>query len=135
MGINEVLHRAYYDELIKTGLNVYASTSVPEIQTYPYIIINGVQLIQRRTKPCLQYEAFVTITVVTGNINPVGRLESMQIGEQVNELINADYGDIPLSEGYVCGSTYLQGSQLLESKQNNYYIYTNNLTFRHLINR
>lgn len=135
MDITDALQRGYENALRPLGYHVYAAYSVPQGITYPFILIGTINATQMYIdRPFVEYEAFVTVDIVTGFPSPIGRSQALAISNQVESIINPDNGDaIPLPEPYLEARTFLQNSGTLESKANNYYIYRVLKTYRHLI--
>lgn len=135
MDLTEALQRGYFTALQPLGYQVYSAYSVPEQVEYPFILIGTINATQRYIdRPFVEYEAFVTVDIVTGFPSPIGRAQALAISNQVESIINPDNGDaIPLPEPYLEARTFLQNSGTLESKANNYYIYRVVKTYRHLI--
>ena len=133
MNVHEALVRGYVTTISGLGYSVYQESAVPENADYPFVLISTVQVIQRFAKPCLVYEAFVTVDIVTGSLSPVGNLQALGIAEDIDDAINPANSDITIGGGWVVGSTYLQSSNNISSRSNEKYIYRNLLTYRHLI--
>lgn len=134
MDIKEAIQTGYVSALNGLGYPIYTAYAVPEILDYPFILISNISLSQRQIDaPCKVFEVFGIIEVITGYKNPIGNLESLRIGEDIQDIVNPDNGiSIDLPVGWRIGDTSLQNSTTLESKSNNYYIYRNVMTFRHL---
>lgn len=112
-----------YVELIGgLGLDVYSAGAVPQGQAYPYIIISDIQVIQRVFEG-KQWNIFGTIEIITGSKNPVGKSQSYQLAEQIDNVINN--GTQHSGNGYIMDSTYLQSSTTLDEEGSFGYIYRN----------
>ena len=133
MSVHEALLKAYYTTISGLGYACYQEFAVPENVNYPFVLISTIQVIQRQVKPCVQYECFVTVDIVTGSISPVGNLQAVGIAEDIDAAINDPETNIALASPWVIGNTYLQSSNNLSSRNDDSYIYRNIRTYRHLI--
>lgn len=120
-----------YVELIGgLGLAVYSAGAVPQSQEYPYVIVSEIQAIQRVFEG-LQWNVFGTIQIVTGSVNPIGKRQSYELAEQIDNVINN--GVQHSGNGYVMDSTYLQSSTTLDEEGSFGYIYRNIRFYTHQV--
>ena len=137
MDLTEALQRGYYQALTPLGYQVYSAYAVPENVNYPFILISTISNNQLTVdRPCIIHEAFITVDIVTGFLNPLGRAQALEISHAIENVINPDDGTpFPIPEPWVNTGSWLQNNGTLESKANNYYIYRVVKTYRHLISK
>lgn len=114
---------------------VYDAFAIPDGVTYPYILLSSQTSNQLSIKKCKRYNASILIDIVTGSTDPIGRSDSEDIAEQVDDIINPDtFQDLDLSAyGYQLGNTTRESDNDLSDKNNIYYIFRKLLTYNHLI--
>lgn len=114
---------------------VFDAYALPENTPYPYILLSTQTSNQLRIKARKRYNASVTVDIVTGSTDPIGRSDSEDIAEQIEEIINPDdFTDLDLSAyDFQLGNTFRDSDNDLADKNNIYYIYRKLLTYNHLI--
>lgn len=141
MEVSLAIRKGYFDALNgnvsynSVDLGIYDAYAVPEDVAYPYILLSSQVESQRLQKDCKTYDANILIDVVTGDLNPIGRQQSEEIADQIEDIINPDSRvniDIE-SDGYKIGSTNrLEGSDLT-AKNNQYYVFRKLIRYQHII--
>lgn len=142
MQLSKSIRTAYYTALNgvithngKT-LGIYDSFALPEDVNYPYIILSTQTNVQRGLKRCKMWNASILIDIVTGSTDPIGRSQSEDIAEQVDNIVNPDtFVDLTLLGGFKIGNTIRESDTHLESKNNTHYIYRKLLNYNHLISK
>lgn len=138
MEITESIQRGYITALSAIELPVYIHYAVPEKVEYPFILVKVDSVRQLETdNPCLAYEVYVTVDVITGHLSPLGNLDALGISEQVINIINPDSGEsinLP-GEWNIIGASTLRNSGTLESRSKNYWIYRVIKTFRQHVSK
>lgn len=116
---------------------VYDVFAIPEGVEFPYILISTQTDVQRGSKTCKLFDATVTVDIVTGAINPIGRAQSEMIAEQVENIINPDSrADIAIeSNKWSIGDTRRESGGYLTSKNNQFYIFRKLLTYNHIVTK
>ncbi len=140
MELNKAIRTAYFAALngnVTFNSNVvpvFDAYAIPNDVVYPYILLSSQTSTQLRIKRCKRYNSSILIDIVTGSTDPIGRSDSEDIAEQVEDIVNPDtYEDLDLSAyGYQLGNTFLDGDTDLTDKNNIYYIYRKLLTYSFL---
>lgn len=140
MELSKAIRTAYYTALngqITFNGNVvpvFDAYAIPNNVVYPYILLSSQTSNQLRIKRCKRYNSSILIDIVTGSTDPIGRSDSEDIAEQVEDIVNPDtYEDLDLSAyGYQLGNTFLDGDTDLTDKNNIYYVYRKLLTYSFL---
>lgn len=140
MELNKAIRTAYFAALngnVTFNSNVvpvFDAYAIPDDVVYPYILLSSQTSIQLRIKRCKRYNSSILIDIVTGSTDPIGRSDSEDIAEQVEDIVNPDtYEDLDLSAyGYQLGNTFLDGDTDFTDKNNIYYIYRKLLTYSFL---
>lgn len=140
MEVSKAIRTGYYTALngnvSVNGQNVpvYDVFALPEGASYPYILLSSQTSTQRVTKGCKVYDATIVIDIVTGDLNMIGRSQSEDIAEQVENLVNTT--DINITaNGYKIGDTNREGDTDDSNKNGQYYIFRKIMTYRHLISK
>lgn len=130
MIVDEFILR-YYSELIEDlGYVCRVENAIPDTQTYPFVVIREVQCIERIT-PCPVWICYVTLDIVTGSKNQIGRLPSLEIADTVHNAIKSSVGHE--SDGYRVNSTYTTNSSPLSESDSINYVYRNIRTYVHQV--
>lgn len=130
MIVDEFILR-YYSELIEDlGYVVKVENAIPDTQSYPFVVIREVQCIERIT-PCPIWICYVTLDIVTGSKNQIGRLPSLGIADQIHDAVKASVGHE--SDGYRVNSTYTTNSSPLSESDSINYVYRNIRTYVHQV--
>lgn len=113
---------------------VFDAYAVPDNATYPYILLSSQTSNQLLIKRCKRYNASILIDIVTGSTDPIGRSDSEDIAEQIDNIVNpGSFIDPELTAyGYQLGNTFLESTNDLTDKNNIYYIYRKLLTYSFL---
>jgi hypothetical protein len=136
MDLSLALKTAYFQALDpEIGVSVYDAFSIPERVSYPYVIISSIDVNEIVNSGCKSYQATVTLDIVTGFSSPTGMNTAWIIGENIESIINPNSRiNLDLSaNGYQMGQTRLTGSNALQLRTDNYYIYRNIRTYSHII--
>jgi hypothetical protein len=136
MDLSLALKTAYFQALSPAiGVSVYDAFSVPVSVSYPYVIIASIDVNEIVNSGCKSYQATVTLDIVTGFSSPTGMNTAWIIGENIESIINPNSRiNLDLSaNGYQMGQTRLTGSNALQLRTDNYYIYRNIRTYSHII--
>lgn len=135
MDISLAIKTGYFQALNpEIGVSIYDAFSVPESATYPYVIISEISVQERIPNGCKIYNATVTLDVVTGFSSPTGMNQAWNITEDIVSIVNPmNFQDLDIEgNGWVIGETRLVGSNPIQLKTNNYWIYRNILVFSHI---
>lgn len=133
--------RTKYFELLNGNITfnsnsvpVFDAYAIPDNVTYPYILLSSQTSNQLLIKRCKRYNASILIDIVTGSTDPIGRSDSEDIAEQIDNIVNPDsFIDPELTGyGYQLGNTFLESTNDLTDKNNIYYIYRKLLTYSFL---
>lgn len=113
---------------------VFDAYAIPDNVTYPYILLSSQTSNQLLIKRCKRYNASILIDIVTGSTDPIGRSDSEDIAEQIDNIVNPDLFIDPelTTYGYQLGNTFLESTNDLTDKNNIYYIYRKLLTYSFL---
>ena len=136
MDISLALKTGYYQALTpEIGIPVYDAFSIPESASYPYVIISNISVRERIPNGCKIYDADVTLDVVTGFSSPTGMNAAWDICEDITDIINPiSLQDLDIEgNGWVIGETRLSGSNPVQLRTNNYWIYRNVIQFNHIV--
>lgn len=136
MDISLAIKTGYFQALNpEIGVSIYDAFSVPESATYPYVIISDISVQERIPNGCKIYNATVTLDVVTGFNSPTGMNEAWNISEDITSIVNPmNFQDLDIEgNGWVIGETRLVGSNPIQLRTNNYWIYRSLLTFSHIV--
>jgi hypothetical protein len=121
----------YYSELIEDlGYVCKVENAIPDTQAYPFVVIRDIQCIERFT-PCPIWVCYVTLDIVTGSKNQIGRLPSLEIADIIHEAIKSSVGH--QSDGYRVNSTYTTNSSPLSESDSINYVYRNIRTYVHQV--
>lgn len=117
------------------GIPVYDAFAIPENAIYPYVIIADISVQERLPNGCKIYNASVTLDVVTGFNSPTGMNQAWEITEDIRAIIDPmDLQDLDIeSNGWAIGETRLTGSNPIQLRTGNYWIYRNVLQFSHIV--
>lgn len=135
MSLSKALRTAYYQAL--NGNILHNGNPVPVYDafalnnTYPYIIISSQTAVQERLKTAKGYDVTILIDIVTGSLDPIGRAQSEDIGEQVENIINPDSMQDITVAGYQVINTQNELDSDLTAKNDQYYIYRKLKRYRH----
>lgn len=136
MDVSLAIKSGYYQALVPEILvPVYDAFSIPANATYPYVIIASIEVSERLPNGCEIYNVVATLDVVTGFSSPTGMNEAWNISEDIKSIVRpSDGSDLDLSSyGWVIGETRLLGSNPVQLRTDNYFIYRNVLQFSHII--
>lgn len=140
MELNKAIRTKYFELLdgqvsfnskIVPVFDVYA---IPDGITYPYILLSSQTSNQLQIKRCKRYNSSILIDIVTGGTDAIGRSDSEDIAEQIENIVNPDTFIDPslIAYGYQLGNTFLESTNDLTDKNNIYYIYRKLLTYSFL---
>jgi len=137
MELNKAIRTKYFELLNgQVSFNsqivpVFDAYAVPDGVSYPYILLSSQTSNQLQIKRCKRYNSYILIDIVTGSTDPIGRSDSEDIAEQVENIVNPDSFIDPnlIAYGYQLGNTFLEVSTDLTDKNNIYYIYRKLLTY------
>lgn len=140
MELSKAIRTAYYTALNGNityngnDVPVFDAYAIPDGVTYPYILLSSQTSNQLQIKRCKRYNASILIDIVTGSTDPIGRSDSEDIAEQVENMVNPDtFIDPDLSAyGYQLGNTTRESDNDLSDKNNIYYVYRKLLTYSFL---
>ena len=136
MDISLAIKTGYFQALSpEIGIPVYDAFAIPENATYPYVIIADISVQERLPNGCKIYNASVTLDVVTGFNSPTGMNEAWNISESITDIINPNNMiDLDIHVvGWAIGETRLTGSNPIQLRTGNYWIYRNVLIFNHIV--
>lgn len=116
---------------------VFDAFAIPDGVTYPYILLSSQTSVQGNLKRCKRYSASILIDIVTGSTDPIGRSDSEDIAEQIEDIINPDsFEDLNINiNGYDIGNTSRAGDNDLSDKNGVYYIFRKLITYDHIITK
>lgn len=140
MELNKAIRTKYFEMLNgQVSFNsqivpVFDAFAIPDGVKYPYILLSSQTSNQLQIKRCKRYNSSILIDIVTGSTDPIGRSDSEDIAEQIENIVNPDsFIDPNLSAyGYQLGNTFLESTNDLTDKNNIYYIYRKLLTYSFL---
>ena len=136
MDISLALKTGYFYALNpEIGIPIYDAFAVKTDATYPYVIISDISVQERIPNGCKIYNATVTLDVVTGFSSPTGMNEAWNISEDITAIINPmSFADLNIEgNGWAIGETRLVGSNPIQLRTGNYWIYRNILVFSHIV--
>jgi hypothetical protein len=136
MDISLAIKTGYF-EALSYGLNIpiYDAFAIPANAVYPYVIIASIEVSERLPNGCEIYNANVTLDVVTGFASPTGMNLAWEISDSIKSIIRPSNGsDLNLnSNGWDIGETRLLGSNPIQLRTDNWWIYRNVLQFSHIV--
>lgn len=143
MELSQAIRTGYYQVLNGNVLHngnpvkIYDVFALPENTSYPYILLSTQTGSQRNLKTGKVYEATLLVDIVTGSLSPIGRKQSEQIAEQIENIINPDSNvDIDITAyGYSIGETVREEDTDLADKRSQYYILRKLMRYRHLVSK
>jgi hypothetical protein len=130
MIVDEFIHRYYFDTISTLGYECFVEDAIPETLPYPFVVLREVQCIERFS-PCPMWVSYVTIDIVTGSKNKIGRVPSLQIAEDIHTAIKSSVGYT--DEGYRVNSTYTTNSTPLSESDSINNVYRNIRTYVHQV--
>lgn len=136
MDLSKALKAGYYQALYpEIGVPVYDAFSIPEMATYPYVIISTITTSEIVNTTCKKFNAEVTLDIVTGFTRPTGMDEAFDIAEDIDAIINPmSLVDIDINAyGWEIGNTNLAASDSVQLKTGEYWIYRNIRTYSHIV--
>jgi len=136
MDISLALKTGYFKALNpEIGISIYDAFAAPESASYPYVIISDISVSERLPNGCKIYNATVTLDIVTGFSSPTGMNQAWEISEDITDIVNPmDLADLDIENiGWAIGETRLIGSNPVQLRSNNYWIYRNVLQFSHIV--
>ena len=139
MELSLSLRTAYFQLL--SGSVLHNGSPVPVYDafvpdsSYPYIILSSQTSVQRDNKTAKIFNATLLVDIVTGSMDMIGRAQSEQIAEQVDNIINPDSNEDITITGYQIGNTTRGSDTDLTNKNDQYYIYRKLMRYEHLINK
>lgn len=143
MELSKAIRTAYFTALngnVTFNSNVvpvFDAFAIPDGVTYPYILLSSQTSVQGNLKRCKRYNASILIDIVTGSADPIGRSDSEDIAEQVENIVNPDsFDDLNVSPyGYAIGNTSRAGDSDLSDKNGIYYIFRKLITYDHIVTK
>lgn len=140
MEISKAIRTAYFQALNgnitynSNDVPIYDVYAIPEGVTYPYILLSSQTSSQISVKRCKRYNTTLLVDIVTGNQQPIGRGQSEDIAEQVENIVTpGTFVELDLSTyGYQLLNTELESNTDLSSKNDTYYIFRKLLRFNSL---
>lgn len=136
MDISLAIKTGYFQALSpEIGIPIYDAYAVPLSAIYPYVIISDISVQERIPNGCKLYNATVTLDIVTGFSSPTGMNSAWNISEDITDIVNPmSFADLNIeSNGWEIGETRLSGSNPVQLRSDNYWIYRNVLTFSHIV--
>jgi len=141
MELSKAVRTAYFTALngnITFNSNVvpvFDAYAVPDGIPYPYILLSSQTSNQLQIKRCKRYNSGILIDIVTGSTDLIGREDSEDIAEQIENIINPNtFIDIDLSSyGYQLMNTIRENDTDLSDKNNLYYVYRKLMSYNFLI--
>jgi hypothetical protein len=136
MDISLALKTGYFQALThEIGIPIYDAFAIPATAVYPYVIISNISVSERIPNGCKIYNATVTLDIVTGFSSPTGMSSAWNISELITDIINPmNLQDLDIEgNGWVIGETRLSGSNPIQLRTGNYWIYRNLLVFNHIV--
>lgn len=136
MDISLAIKSGYFQALSpEIGIPVYDAFAVPPGAVYPYVVISEITASERLPNGCKIYNATVTLDVVTGFSAPTGMNEAWNISEDITNIVNPmDLQDLDIDgDGWRIGETRLVGSNPIQLRTDNYWLYRSILTFSHIV--
>lgn len=144
MELSKAIRTGYFGAL--NGNVTYASVAVPiydsfalpqDATSYPYILLSTQTDDQREQKTGKTLNATILIDVVTGAKDSIGRGQSEDIAEQIEDIINPDSNtsiDIT-ANGWRISDTLRSQSFEFTDKNDKYYIFRKLLRYSLLISK
>lgn len=126
MIVDEFILRHYFGVINNLQYECYVSDAIPETVQYPFVVIGEVQCIER-VVPCPMWICYVTLDIVTGSKGQIGRVQSLEIADNIHQAIKASAG--VSSDGYKVNSIYTTNSAPLSESDSINYIYRNIRTY------
>lgn len=126
MIVDEFILRHYYSVINDLGYDVHVADAIPETAQYPFVVIGEVQCIERIAL-CPMWICYVTLDIVTGAKSQIGRVQSLQIADEIHNAIKASAGDS--DNGYKINSIYTTNSGPLSESDTITYVYRNIRTY------
>ena len=117
---------------------IYDSFALPQDATnYPYIILSSQTDNQREQKTGKTLNATILIDIVTGDKDNIGRAQSEDIAEQIEDILNPDSNtSINISaNGWKISDTLRSESFEFTDKNDKYYIFRKLLRYTLLISK
>lgn len=136
MDISLALQSGYFQALNpEISIPIYNAFAVPESAVYPYVIISDISVSERIPNGCKIYNATVTLDVVTGFLSPTGSSQAFNISKSITDIVNPmNLQDLNIeSMDWAIGETRLVGSNPVQLRTGNYWIYRNVLQFSHIV--
>jgi hypothetical protein len=130
MIVDEFILRYYSAVVEGLGYVVKVENAIPDTQSYPFVVIRDIQCIER-VAPCSMWICYVTLDIVTGSKNQIGRLPSLTIADDIHFQIKSSAGYE--SNGYRINSTYTTNSSPLSESDSINYVYRNIRTYVHQV--
>lgn len=138
MELSKAIRTGYYTALNgNISAPVYDVYAIPEGVKYPYVLLSSQTSIQGNLKRCKKYDATILLDIVTGSTDPIGREQSENIAEEIENIINPDsFADIDLSSnGYSIGNTTRGSDYDMGDKNGAYYVFRKLIRYEHLISK
>ena len=137
MDISKAVKSGYFQALSpEIGVNIYDAFAIPENAEYPYVIISSVSVSEIPTTDlCKKFNVDVSLDIVTGFSSPTGMDAAFDIGEDIEAIVNPNSGvDLDISAyGWRIGETRLTGTQPIQLRTDNFYIYRQVRTYSHIV--
>ena len=136
MDLSKALKAGYFQALYpEIGVPIYDAFSIPEMATYPYVIISSITTSEIANTSCKKFNADVTLDIVTGFTRPTGMDQAFDIAEDIEAIINpTNKVDINITAyGWRIGNTNLSTSDSVQLRTSEYWIYRNVRTYSHIV--
>ena len=142
MELSKAIRFGYYNALngnVKLeGIPVkfFDSYAIPEDEPKPYVVLSTQTSGQLDIKRCKRYNSSILIDIVTGGQNNLaGKIQSEDIAEQIENIINPnDFSDLDItSYGYQLANTTRASDTDTNLQNGHEYIYRKLITYEHLI--
>ncbi|MNL31417.1 hypothetical protein D3C87_1532040 [compost metagenome] len=143
MELSKAIRTAYFTALngnVTFNSNivpVFDAFAIPDGATPPYILLSSQTSVQGNLKRCKRYGASILVDIVTSSTDPIGRSDSEDIAEQIENIVNPDsFADLNLNaNGYDIGNTSRAGDSDLSDKSGIYYIFRKLITYDHIVTK
>jgi len=135
--LNKAIRIGYASALSSISAPIYDAYAIPEQASYPYVLIGSQTNVQRVVKRTKIYDATVTVDIVTGSQETIGRSQSEDIAEEIENIITPDtFTDLNIeANGYKIGDTIKISDNYITSKNDVNYVYRKIITFKHIISK
>ena len=139
MELSKALRTAYY-QLLSGNVSINGNPvpvydAFAPVTDYPYIILSSQTSTEEEQKTGKGHDATILIDIVTGSMDMIGRAQSEDIAEQVENIINPDSMQDINVQGYQVVSTIRESDGDLFNKNDSIYIYRKLMRYRHELSK